>query len=35
MGERAAQCGGSLEAGPRPSGGWRVHADLPLQYQAE
>lgn len=35
MGERAAQCGGTLEAGPCPSGGWRVHADLPLQDQAE
>jgi signal transduction histidine kinase len=35
MRERAAQCGGRLEAGPRPGGGWRVHADLPRQWQAE
>jgi signal transduction histidine kinase len=29
MRERAAQHGGSLEAGPDPDGGWRVHALLP------
>lgn len=29
MRERAAQHGGSLEAGPAPDGGWRVHARLP------
>lgn len=34
MRERAAQCGGSLQAGPRDPGGWRVHADLPLRPQA-
>lgn len=34
MRERAAQCGGSLKAGPGPSGGWRVHADLPLRHLA-
>jgi signal transduction histidine kinase len=30
MRERAAQCGGSLEAGPDPRGGWRVHVRLPV-----
>ncbi|MGH3250906.1 MAG: sensor histidine kinase [Trebonia sp.] len=34
MRERAAQCGGSLQAGPSDPGGWRVHADLPLRHQA-
>jgi len=29
MRERAAQHGGSVEAGPGPDGGWRVHAELP------
>lgn len=29
MRERAALLGGSVEAGPRPEGGWRVHAVLP------
>ena len=29
MAERARAIGGRLEAGPRPGGGWRVHADLP------
>jgi signal transduction histidine kinase len=28
--ERAALCGGSATAGPRPDGGWRVDATLPL-----
>ena len=30
MRERAEALGGSLEAGPRPEGGWRVAARLPL-----
>jgi signal transduction histidine kinase len=30
MTERAMSYGGHLEAGPRPEGGWRVHAYLPL-----
>jgi signal transduction histidine kinase len=30
MQERTAAFGGSLEAGPRPGGGWRVRAELPL-----
>jgi signal transduction histidine kinase len=29
MRERAALLGGHVEAGPRPDGGWRVHAVLP------
>jgi signal transduction histidine kinase len=29
MRERAAAVGGSLDAGPLPAGGWRVHASLP------
>lgn len=29
MGERAALLGGHVVAGPRPEGGWRVHAVLP------
>jgi signal transduction histidine kinase len=31
MQERAALVGGSLEAGPRPGGGWLVRAVLPLE----
>jgi signal transduction histidine kinase len=27
--ERVAACGGSVTAGPTPSGGWLVHAELP------
>nr|WP_246405547.1 sensor histidine kinase [Modestobacter versicolor] len=30
MRERAAAAGGQLEAGPRPGGGWRVAASLPV-----
>jgi hypothetical protein len=29
MAERAVDCGGTLEAGPTPEGGFRVHATLP------
>jgi signal transduction histidine kinase len=29
MHERAALLGGSVAAGPRPDGGWQVHAVLP------
>jgi signal transduction histidine kinase len=31
MRERAAQCGGTVQAGPDPAGGWRVRALLPAQ----
>ena len=31
MRERAAMLGGELDAGPRPDGGFRVHARLPLE----
>ena len=31
MSERAAVFGGSVEAGPIPSGGWRVRAVLPTE----
>ncbi|MFI4975782.1 MAG: histidine kinase [Caulobacterales bacterium] len=30
MGERVAEVGGDIEAGPAQGGGWRVHASLPL-----
>lgn len=30
MRERAAQCGGSVQAGPVETGGWRVSAHLPI-----
>jgi signal transduction histidine kinase len=31
MRERAVALGGELEAGPRPQGGFRVRATLPLR----
>ena len=31
MRERALLLGGSVEVGPRPDGGYRVHAILPLR----
>jgi signal transduction histidine kinase len=31
MRERTQQCGGDLEAGPNPGGGWRVRARFPLE----
>jgi signal transduction histidine kinase len=30
MRERATTLGGTLAAGPRPDGGWRVRAELPV-----
>ena len=33
MRERAALFGGGFEAGPRPEGGFRVHASLPISHQ--
>nr|WP_269809899.1 sensor histidine kinase [Kineosporia rhizophila] len=35
MRERAAAIGGSLQAGPRPGGGWQVVASLPLTASVE
>ncbi|MFD7446900.1 histidine kinase [Streptomyces sp. NPDC059909] len=34
MRERAAALGGTIEAGTRPDGGFRVHADLPFEPRA-
>jgi len=33
MRERAVSLGGSLAAGPRPNGGWLVHAELPMEHR--
>ncbi|MGW7417501.1 sensor histidine kinase, partial [Streptomyces sp. NPDC054863] len=35
MRERAAALGGTIEAGPRPDGGFRVEADIPLAAAGE
>ena len=35
MRERVRVCGGELEAGPRPSGGFEVRAHIPLQNEEE
>ena len=32
--ERVGACGGTLEAGPRPDGGWRVVARMPRRALA-
>jgi signal transduction histidine kinase len=34
MRERVALCGGDLQAGPRPDGGFRVHATIPRDREA-
>ncbi|MBO9568180.1 MAG: two-component sensor histidine kinase [Cellulomonas iranensis] len=34
MRERAALVGGTLDAGPTPDGGWRVHARVPVEADA-
>jgi signal transduction histidine kinase len=34
MRERALVFGGSLDAGPRPGGGWQVTARIPLAEDA-
>jgi signal transduction histidine kinase len=34
MGERVAALGGRLQAGPRPGGGFRVVATIPLDHAA-